>query len=91
MRPNVNLGFSEGQTGGGLLGPTHDTQGRYFLPIGVAARKLGRSWNGAIMLVRRGWIIGRCDGGRWFLRADSVDRFVARHGKGGRGKPMGEL
>lgn len=46
---------------------------RQWVPLPVAARRLGLRWDATIELVRSRELEGRlCAGCRWFVRADSI-------------------
>ena len=64
--------------------------GQVWLPVARVARLLRLPWSDVVALARGARIYAKLDEwGRWWLRSDSVDRYLERHGKGPAQKPHG--
>jgi hypothetical protein len=57
-----------------------------WVPLSVAARRLGVSWSSAILLARSGRIVARLVGrARWFFLDASLRRYCKHHRRSQRG------
>jgi len=56
--------------------PSHSDDA--WVPLPIAARRLRRLQRAVLVLIRQGCLIARLVGRRWFVQADSVERFGHR-------------